>query len=184
MGSSFRCSSIGKSTPRWEASRFPIARASRSTRSSAWRRSPCSRRSGSSSARGSTSVTGSALCSRVDLISFRRPSDDEVAHFLDGQEGAPFSYAAVGATARELPAGFNVDRNRVHLGVGDACYERAVTAIRSWTMFDLGWVVARPDRGPVEAGLTVAVVVRYTGLWFLNACRIVYVVDERHRYGF
>ena len=118
------------------------------------------------------------------MISFRKPSEDEVAHFLDQQGGAPYSYAAIGATARELPAGFNVDRHRVRIGVGDDCYERAVTAIRSWTMFDLGWVIARPDRGNIEAGLTVAVMVRYIGLWFLNACRIVYVVNEPHRYGF
>ena len=118
------------------------------------------------------------------MIRFRRPSDVEVASFLDAQEGARFSYGAVGATAHDLPAGFNVHRSRARLGVGDACYERAVMAIRSWRMFDLGWVDARPDRSTIEAGTTVAVLVRYAGLWFLNACRIVYVVDEPHRYGF
>ena len=51
-------------------------------------------------------------------------------------------------------------------------------------MFDLGWVRARPERAGIEAGTSVAVLVRYSGLWFLNACRIVYVLDEPTRFGF
>ena len=78
------------------------------------------------------------------MVSFRRLSDAGFA-----------SYAAVGATARDLPAGFNVDHDRVRLGVGAACYRRAVTSIRSWKMFDLGWLAARPERGTIETGMTV-----------------------------
>lgn len=118
------------------------------------------------------------------MASIRRPSDVEVASFLESQRGAPYSYTAVGATARRLPAGYNVDRSHAQLGWGQACFERAASALRSWAMFDLGWVRATPDRDAIEAGTSVAVVVRYSGLWFLNACRIVYVVDEPTRFGF
>ena len=40
---------------------------------------------------------------------------------------------------------------------------------------------------PIQAGQVVAVIARFFGLWWLNACRIVYVVDEEgpvQRYGF
>lgn len=51
-------------------------------------------------------------------------------------------------------------------------------------MFDLGWVELVDPKAPIEAGTTVAVLVRSLGLWSLNAARIVYVVDERDRFGF
>jgi hypothetical protein len=41
---------------------------------------------------------------------------------------------------------------------------------------------------PIRAGTDVAVMVRHFGFWSLNACRIVYVVEDeattRQRYGF
>lgn len=37
--------------------------------------------------------------------------------------------------------------------------------------------MCNPDT-PIETGKTVAVLARVFGLWTLNACRIVYVVDE------
>jgi uncharacterized protein (UPF0548 family) len=37
---------------------------------------------------------------------------------------------------------------------------------------------------PIRAGETVGVLARHLGFWSLNACRIVYVVDERVRFGF
>jgi uncharacterized protein (UPF0548 family) len=43
-----------------------------------------------------------------------------------------------------------------------------------------------PD-APIEAGATVAVLVSHLGFWSLNACRIVYVIEESEklqRYGF
>ena len=51
----------------------------------------------------------------------------------------------------------------------------------------MGWVEAWPPETPIQAGQVVAVIARLFGLWWLNACRIVYVVDEQgpvQRYGF
>ena len=49
------------------------------------------------------------------------------------------------------------------------------------------WVqLCWPDT-PVEAGAAVAVLVSHLGFWSLNACRIVYVMEEggpMERYGF
>ncbi len=100
---------------------------------------------------------------------------------------APFSYAEVGASRIQAPAGYRVDHNRVQLGQGRAAFARAVEAIRKWKMFDTGWIDIRGPDTPIEVGATVAVVVRHFGFWSINACRIVYMIDERgetERFGF
>ena len=54
-------------------------------------------------------------------------------------------------------------------------------------MFDIGWVSLSSSDTPIAPGLTVAIVVKHLGIWSLNACRIVYVIEEsgpRERYGF
>lgn len=87
----------------------------------------------------------------------------------------------------QAPAGYNVDHNRVLLGSGGEAFARAVSAIRTWEMFNLGWCRLYPRGAPVEVGTTVAVLVRHFGFWSLNACRIVYLIEERgavQRYGF
>jgi uncharacterized protein (UPF0548 family) len=54
-------------------------------------------------------------------------------------------------------------------------------------MFQMPWVTLCCPSVPIEAGATVAVLVSHFGFWSLNACRIVYSVDERGvlgKYGF
>jgi uncharacterized protein (UPF0548 family) len=55
---------------------------------------------------------------------------------------------------------------------------RARAALEGWRQFDLGWVEAWPKVTPIRPGEAVAVVARAAGLWWLNAGRIVYAVDE------
>jgi uncharacterized protein (UPF0548 family) len=80
-----------------------------------------------------------------------------------------------------------VDHNRIQLGEGRAAFARAVEAIRSWNLFNLGWLSAHPSSAPIEPGTTVALRVRHFGLWSLHACRIVYTIDDEGpivRFGF
>jgi uncharacterized protein (UPF0548 family) len=53
-------------------------------------------------------------------------------------------------------------------------------------MFDMPWVLLSKPEAPIETGKTVAVAIRFAGLWWPNACRIVYVVDEisQKKFGF
>jgi uncharacterized protein (UPF0548 family) len=121
------------------------------------------------------------------MLLLRKPSVGDVRRFLAAQAGRDFSYTAVGATARELPARFVVDRTRVRLGRGEAVFESARAALGAWRQFELGWLEAWPANTPIRAGEVVALVARTAGLWWLNACRIVYAVDESgptRRYGF
>ena len=122
------------------------------------------------------------------MFTLREPSGQQIASFLSLQSNLPFSYAEVGITKSvTAPAGYTVDHNRIQLGHGAEVYERAVEALKQWRQFDLGWVTIAPRDAKVEAGATVAVKARACGLWSLNACRVVYVVEEAEpvrRFGF
>ena len=98
------------------------------------------------------------------------------------------SYAPIGMTKGTPPSGFQVDHNRIALGTGRDVFEQACRAVRAWRMFDLGWVSVYDRSVPFAQGMPVAILAKVFGLWFLNACRIVYTLEERSgkvwRYGF
>ena len=56
-----------------------------------------------------------------------------------------------------------------------------------WDQFRLGWVEAYSPAVTIEPGDPVAVIARMAGLWWLNACRVIYVIDDAApiaRFGF
>ena len=118
------------------------------------------------------------------MFKISAPTERDVEKFIADQRNLPFTYSEVGATNTTPPAGYNVDHNRIRLGEGEATYQRAVEALKNWRHFDLGWVMIVPRGVAVEAGATVAVKARAFGTWSLNACRVVYVIDEPRRFGF
>jgi uncharacterized protein (UPF0548 family) len=62
----------------------------------------------------------------------KKPGAEMIRAFLAGQESCAFSYAEVGASRGEAPRGYRVDHNRIQLGNGRECFERAVRAVREW----------------------------------------------------
>lgn len=106
------------------------------------------------------------------------PDAETVREFIASQQDLPFTYSEVGATKTGAPAGYTIDHNRQLLGHGEETYLRAVSALRSWKQFDLGWAKVRPTGAAIAEGTTVAVQARTFGVWWLNACRIVYLVTE------
>jgi len=121
------------------------------------------------------------------MLWLRKPSNDNLRDFLASQSKLDFTYSAVGATAAVPPAGFVVDRTRINLGEGARVFATARAALERWEHFRLGWVEALPLETPIKVGEVVAVMAQLFGLWHLNACRIVYVVDDEgpvKRYGF
>ncbi len=121
------------------------------------------------------------------MLSLRKPSADALRRFLAVQRELPLTYGAVGATAGTPPAGYAVDRTRIRLGEGEPVFRSAVAALKRWEQFNLGWVEAWPPDTPLQPGEVVAVMGRAIGVWWLNACRVVYVVDEAgptSRFGF
>lgn len=108
----------------------------------------------------------------------QKPKPEFLQGFLTQQAQLDFTYAAVGATATTPPPGFVVDRTRIDLGFGPEVFSAAKEALRRWQQFQLGWVDAWPHNTPLVPGQVVAVLGRGAGLWWLNACRIIKVVDE------
>jgi uncharacterized protein (UPF0548 family) len=128
------------------------------------------------------------------MPTFFKPSPARLRRILVAQSALSVTYAEVGATAG-LPPGtdplgrsYNVDHTRVELGAGTSTFDLATTALRRWQQFDLGWLGAFPTNTPIAVGKTVLVIARAGGLWWTNAARIVYVVDEEtdaaRRFGF
>lgn len=123
----------------------------------------------------------------MSLLSLRKPSVEAICRFLAEQAERDFTYSAVGATAKTPPAGFVVDRTRIQLGNGESVFLAAKAALRQWKQFDLGWVAAWSPETPLRAGEVVAIMGRAIGLWWLNSCRVIYVVDDAgtsHQFGF
>ena len=109
-----------------------------------------------------------------------RPSAAELHRWLAAVEAAP---------APEVPpmVGEVIDHNRIELGRGALTFRRACEALRRWEMFRLGWVEVHPAAAEIRVGVSVGVLVRALGLWSLNPCRIVALVEGSgaiERFGF
>lgn len=121
------------------------------------------------------------------MLSLRKPSVESIRHFLGNQAQLPFSYRTVGATATTPPAGFVVDRTRIKLGHSKSAFYAARAALQGWEQFRLRWVEAWPPNTPIQTGQVVAVIGHAIGVWWINSCRVIYVVDESgpiSRFGF
>ncbi len=122
------------------------------------------------------------------MFALTKPSAKRIQQFLNEQSHHPFSYSETGATKAQLPAGYNIDHNRIQLGHGEQVFRQAVAAVRNWKMHDLGWVELCWANAPIEVGSTVGVLCKHFGFWSCHPARIVYVIDETddhsRRFGF
>ena len=107
-----------------------------------------------------------------------KPSDERIQRLIDSWRKSPFNYPEVGQSLGPTPAGYASNHARIRLGYGESTFNKAVEALRSWKMFDLGWVsVCRPDAG-IEVGTTIAVLARHFGFWSLHPARIIFLIDD------
>ena len=121
------------------------------------------------------------------MLFLLRPSKKRIQELIARQRKGPFSYPNVGATRDELPRGYVVLQGRIELGRGSETYVRAQQAIRNWKMFEVPGVVLCEPNVAITENAVVAIAVKHFGIWSLNFCRIVYVVNENgplDRWGF
>ncbi len=123
------------------------------------------------------------------MFLLHRPSEAEIIQHLLAQQDAPFSYLDVGASNRELPAGFNVDHHRARLGVGESAFERARIALTQWKMYPSPFVELYFSDRPMICGTIVAAMINVGPIWSLNPCRIIHTIDDEmpagvRRFGF
>jgi uncharacterized protein (UPF0548 family) len=121
---------------------------------------------------------------RTMMFLLRRPSSEKIREFLAAQSRLDLTYTAIGATSDVLPPGYVVNHTRIKLGSGEKVFRAAKSALAGWKQFHLGWMEASPVDTAIKEGQVVVLLVRSVGLWWLNACRIVTVVDEADRFGF
>ncbi len=124
-------------------------------------------------------------------FSARKPTPADIDAFRSANATAPFAYRAIGQTNTSAhPAGYQLDHQRALLGHGETTRLRACDALKNWRMFPRSWACIEPLDTPIAAGLTLVMFARGYGLWWLNACRIVYTIDETtaahatRRFGF
>lgn len=108
---------------------------------------------------------------------------------MEKATAAELTYPGVGSSrfASTAPMGFQILHNRVRLGTGIADYAKAKAALQKWAMVDFPWFkIVSPTTLPCE-GMSVISLARFAGLKFLNACRVVYTIDDTEplqRWGF
>jgi uncharacterized protein (UPF0548 family) len=112
------------------------------------------------------------------MFLIRRPSQREIAEFLDKSRDLRLSYDPVGI-ARQSPPGFNADLASSVIGHGRETFDRAKVALAQWRHYEMGWAELFPRGAAIEPGTNVAVLVRHLGLWSLNGCRVVYAIGDR-----
>ncbi len=110
---------------------------------------------------------------------FNKPSNEQITDFIESQTPLGYTYPSAGATRNEeAPPGFVVDHTRIQIGSGQATFEAAKRALSEWQHYGFDWIeLHRPETRP-EPDQMVGVLARALGLWVLNACRIVYVIEE------
>ena len=112
------------------------------------------------------------------MILMRKPSGEQIKSFIEQQSLEPFSYPDLQATRGPALPGYAIDSNQVQLGRGEMVYQRGRKALLRWRMFELSWVQLCWPSVAVQPGNTIAILARVANTWWLNACRVVYTVEE------
>lgn len=122
------------------------------------------------------------------MWSLRTPSLADLWAYHSAKEKQAFSYRPTGVTTGDGSIeGFDRDRYRVKIGQGENAFQTAREALRKWGQFPPAWTIIHPAGAPLQAGVSVVLVLRLFGLWWWNAARIVYTIDETQpvrRFGF
>jgi uncharacterized protein (UPF0548 family) len=119
------------------------------------------------------------------MVRLFKPSAASIAQFIAREEPLDFNYPMVGATrTASAPPDFDVDKNLFLLGTGSKAWEAAKLAVQQWAMFPAPWTQIAPQQAPIQTNQTIAMLARVMGMWWINSCRIVYVIEEPNRFGF
>jgi uncharacterized protein (UPF0548 family) len=120
------------------------------------------------------------------MLRLLAPTAEALRAWSASRTAETWNYPGVGTT-RDLdrpgfqpPAGFKLDRRQTRLGAGDELFEAAADAVFHGLMFPRGqWFRAALPPRPIAEGDLLAIAARCGGLWWANAAKVVYVVDEQ-----
>jgi len=121
------------------------------------------------------------------MLFMARPTDQEIHARLAAREAMPFSYSEVGATRSTPPAGYRINHMRALLGKGEDVHARAVSSLLSWRLLTVAGLEIFPSQPPIEPQTNVALLSRHFarlgGLWSLDFCRVIYILESQSEYG-
>lgn len=121
------------------------------------------------------------------MFLLRKPTKTQLQKLATAYQSKPFTYEEVGQTQSQPPLGYQVDHNRIQLGASRETFHQAKHAFQSWNMLRLQWLEPCWPEHSLEENALVGTLVRLFGVWVLNPCRVVYVIEETgsvEKFGF
>ncbi len=113
------------------------------------------------------------------MLLLQKPSEDIIQQFINRQQSIPVSYPEVGVTKDGIcPPGYGTDRVKEELGKGANVFALAIVVFKKWQQFDVNWVKTYPRNAAIMPNSIIAVLAWHGCFWSLNACRIIYIIDE------
>jgi uncharacterized protein (UPF0548 family) len=104
---------------------------------------------------------------------------------VEDLEGAEPTYSDIGATlAGKRPQGYHHDHYEIVLGQGQACFQRAVTGLKTWNAHRVPGMAVFPGDQVIRTGATIIVTLGTPIMALAVPCRIVGVIDGQTKWGF
>ena len=118
------------------------------------------------------------------MVSINIPSIQKSTDFIQKQATLDYTYSPLfGTKLKNEIEHYDNDSLSTVIGKGTVDFELAKSAVRAWTMFP-DWTKIIKENTPIEVNETVAMYAKFFGLWWRNACKIVYVTDNKTEFGF
>ncbi|MEO5335021.1 MAG: DUF1990 domain-containing protein [Magnetococcus sp. YQC-5] len=115
----------------------------------------------------------------------QKPKAQTLDAICDAARAKSFNYQEIGASRKafpmpdDFPGHYRHSHYRTELGGGEKVFLDACHAFSQWRMFDLDWLhLCLPHSISCEVGANMTIMGDVFGLWWPNANRIVYVLDE------
>jgi uncharacterized protein (UPF0548 family) len=118
------------------------------------------------------------------MIYLKIPNALKINAFIEKEKQLPYTYTPIGGTKSKKIDSYDNDFAKIKLGEGDVFFEKAKKLICDWKMFPLGWTKILGENKSIQEGTSIVMMARFMGVWFRNSCKIVYVIDEKNRFGF
>ncbi|MBL7816097.1 MAG: DUF1990 domain-containing protein [Saprospiraceae bacterium] len=114
----------------------------------------------------------------ANLFQLALPNSKTLDTIIEQQKNAKLNYS------KDNLSGFDFDKNQIYLGTGDNVWQAAKKAMTSWAMFPNGWTRIYYQNPIFTEGDIVVLCARVFGIWWLNASRIITVIDDDQHFGF
>ncbi|HZT35622.1 MAG TPA: DUF1990 domain-containing protein [Nitrososphaera sp.] len=124
------------------------------------------------------------------MFTLSKPSGQLLEKIIQQESQSAPAYQEIALTrdGRTPSSGYRTHEIAVKLAEGEASFEVACDAMRAWKHFPSCGILLYPSTPVIEEGTNLIVCARHIFLWSINACRIIYIIDEstsdKRRFGY